>query len=107
MRKFIFSLVLVCIFNLVVCLAFASDDDQWLGQDKIVHFGVSFVAAEVGYNFYKKVFILDQTKSKLAAFFTVLAAGAIKESLDDEFSHKDMAANALGAGLGVTFTIDF
>lgn len=67
--------------------------DSWKGEDKAMHFGVSFVLGFAARNQWKN----EPGK----AFLVALVPGVIKEATDQKASGKDMVANALGAALGV------
>ncbi len=67
--------------------------DDWKGDDKALHFGVSFaLGVATGHQW---------PKEPLKAFGVALIPGVLKEATDKKASGKDMAANALGAALGV------
>lgn len=76
-------------------------------KDLALHAGISLVVSTASYHFYRQTLELTPTQSRVAAFFTTLAVGAIKEATDDKFSGSDMAANAGGAALGVAIAFDF
>jgi hypothetical protein len=67
--------------------------DEWNGNDKAMHFGVSFVIGYATAN--------QWPKEPLKAWAVALIPGVLKEATDQKASGKDMAANALGAALGV------
>lgn len=79
---------------LLPCLA--SAQDTWTGADKKLHVSVSFVIGlAAGFQF---------PGNKPLAFGVALIPGVLKEISDRSttgFSGKDIAANALGAALGV------
>ena len=85
----------------------ASADDEWTGTDKVKHFAVSFALSTLAYNFYLKNTEWSENSSKAAAFVSTMAVGVAKEFIDDEFSWKDLGADAAGAGLGVAVSIEF
>lgn len=78
-------------------LAHAADGDRWNGRDKKMHAGVSFVVGFAAANQWP-----DEPGK---AFMVALLPGLLKEVSDANggtgFSSKDMAANAIGAALGV------
>jgi putative lipoprotein len=76
----------------------AQAQDQWSGKDKQMHFGASFALGVAARQL--------SPDNKFAAFGMAMAPGLIKEIFDSQqdgnkFSAKDMAANALGAYIGV------
>jgi uncharacterized protein YfiM (DUF2279 family) len=76
--------------------AFAGDDD-WNDSDKLKHFAVSFVLGTASGAYFE---------NKWTAFGVAMIPGLIKEISDSQksnnhFSGKDLAADALGAALGV------
>lgn len=73
--------------------------ESWTGTDKRIHFAVSFVAGVAAAN--------ALPNEPVKAFGYAMIPGTIKEVLDASgsgFSYKDMAADALGAALGVAGT---
>ncbi len=74
---------------------------QIIHEDKMKHATVSIIIGVVAYDFYHKKAGLTENQAKLAAFASALAVGTAKELSDSEFSWKDMAANSIGAGLGI------
>ncbi len=89
---------------LVVLLFFANStfaDEPTIPTDKALHTSFSLVIGMAAYDFYRKNTSLTDTQAKLAAFASTLAVGAAKEFSDEEFDWGDMAANGLGAGIGV------
>ncbi|MBU4305334.1 MAG: hypothetical protein KJ893_06920 [Candidatus Omnitrophica bacterium] len=100
----VFSMCLMC----VPVFAFAdSSDDEWGGTDKALHFTVSCGISILSYKYYRKNTEWSKGGSRAAAFATTLAVGAVKEFIDDEFNWKDMGADALGALVGIGFTVRF
>jgi uncharacterized protein YfiM (DUF2279 family) len=83
-----------------------SGEDNWFGEDKAFHFVAGFLVETAAYNFYIRN-TDSNSKAKTAAFFTSLAVGAAKELSDEQFSWKDLAWDAAGAGFGVAFKIEF
>lgn len=103
-------LIWAVFFSFLTALSFAGneeDEDKWTGTDKAKHVAVSCGISIFAYNYYKKNTDFSDSKAKTTAFLTALAIGAVKEFIDDEFSWKDMGANALGAGVGVVMSIEF
>jgi len=99
-------MVLCCILS--SSPGFALDfDDTWIGPDKIVHTVVSCALSFLFYNLYKKNTSFSRNESCLAAFFTTISAGTVKELFDERFSAKDLTADAVGAGMGLGFAIEF
>jgi putative lipoprotein len=96
----------VLLWGGMVTAAYASDD-RWTGPDKAKHFTASFLISTVAYNFYLRNTSWNERSVRTAAFISTLAVGAAKECMDDEFSWKDMGANAAGAGLGIAVAIEF
>lgn len=95
-----------------VSFAANREDDKWADADKAAHVSVSYVISVTAFNFYKKNTDYSDSRAKTAAFFTTVAIGAAKELIDENFrdeyfSWKDLGADALGAGLGVVFTVKF
>lgn len=87
---------LICALLLVPCLAFAGERlpvDSWKGDDKKMHFGVSFVLGFAAG--------AQWPENKPLAFGVAMIPGLIKEATDTKASGKDLVANAVGAALGV------
>ncbi|MEE9337638.1 MAG: hypothetical protein V3U87_06125 [Methylococcaceae bacterium] len=101
MRKIFFTIVLCS------CLVVSTPASAEFRKDLALHAGISLVVSTASYHFYRQTLELTPTQSRIAAFFTTLAVGAIKEATDDKFSGSDMAANAGGAALGVAIAFDF
>jgi putative lipoprotein len=100
--------------SLLACLLSsktARADDEWLGRDKFLHFGVSAAIAGTGYAVSSLVFD-ERWQRATAGGSTALAAGAAKELYDlggaGDASWKDFAWDVAGAavGVGVAFAID-
>ncbi len=89
------------------CLTVSTPATAEFRKDLALHAGISLVVSTASYHFYRQTLELTPTQSRIAAFFTTLAVGAIKEATDDRFSGSDMAANAGGAALGVAIAFDF
>ncbi len=75
--------------------------EQAIPADKVLHTSVSLLIGMAAYDFYRKNTKLTDNQAKLAAFVSTLAVGATKEFIDDEFDWGDMAANSVGAGVGI------
>lgn len=103
-------LVVVIVVNCVAisdtCFA-AAADDRWDGRDKVVHLFAGFAGYTITYNYLTANTELSEFQAKTVAVCSVLAIGALKESLDDEFSWKDMGANATGVGIGIVVNFEF
>ncbi|MDD5745870.1 MAG: hypothetical protein PHO30_01265 [Candidatus Omnitrophica bacterium] len=80
--------------------------DEWFAQDKAEHFVAGFLLETLAYNVYIRNFN-SESKAKTAAVCTSLAVGAAKEFSDEEFSWKDFAWDAAGAGFGFAVSIEF
>jgi uncharacterized protein YfiM (DUF2279 family) len=79
-----------------VVVATQSCTDCWNGEDKRVHFGVSFIFGFAAVN--------QWPENKWKAFGVAMIPGVLKEVADIKgsgFSGKDLAADALGAATGV------
>lgn len=68
--------------------------DDWDGADKSTHFAVSAVLGTASAMHFE---------NKWTAFGVAMIPGLLKEMTDSRFSGKDLAADALGAALGVQF----
>ncbi|MFT5387036.1 MAG: hypothetical protein ACI9F2_000395 [Lysobacterales bacterium] len=77
------------------------------GEDKVAHSVVSVAIATVAYNVFKKTTDLTDNQAKVAAFLTTIAVGALKETIDDDFSAGDLGADAGGALLGAVIGFEF
>ncbi len=69
--------------------------------DKALHASFSLVISMAAYDFYRKNTSLTDNQARLAALASTLAIGAAKEISDEEFDWGDMAANGLGASVGI------
>lgn len=94
--------VILCSFML-----FSKPASAEFRKDLALHAGLSLVISTASYHFYRQTLELTPTQARVAAFFTTVAVGAIKEATDDKFSGSDMVANAGGAALGVAIAFDF
>lgn len=102
-----FLLIIALSFSFFSQCSFAdAEDDQWIGPDKISHFVAGCTLQIITYNFYRKN-MESEDKAEVAAFFTSVGLGAIKELIDDEFDWKDMVWNTAGAGIGVVINFEF
>ena len=89
------SLLALCLFASVA----PSYADDWGGSDKAQHFAFSAVFGTLSAMHFE---------SKWKAFGVAMIPGLLKEIHDDsqagnQFSGKDLAADALGAAVGVHF----
>lgn len=119
-------IALVGALVLVSCPAPAHAAPSWLYEnDKVVHAAVSAGLAVGAAEYLRRGNgpAVCQDKQKLCAFAAVMAVGVAKEllpaPLNERFDLRDIAANAVGAGLGlyahgwyitrnrITFTKDF
>ncbi|OQX10946.1 MAG: hypothetical protein BWK73_18925 [Thiothrix lacustris] len=83
--------------TLLLLSTYPTHADEWTGNDKSLHFGVSAVLGVAAYS---------QTHDRTQAFAWAIAPGVLKEVLDSQeegnrFSTKDLAWDALGAFVGV------
>jgi uncharacterized protein YfiM (DUF2279 family) len=85
----------------------ARDEDRWLGSDKLMHFGVSFMLTLSTQYFLVHRMDLPNDRAWPVSAGTALAFGLFKELADSQrehrplFSWRDMAANAAGVGAAV------
>lgn len=80
-------------------ISLAAEDDDWLGQDKALHFGASFLLDTAGYFTLRDGAGLTKGGALALAALGTLAVGVAKEISDDEFSGKDLAWNAAGTSV--------
>ena len=99
-------LIVLFVFSGIAPCVHAADD-SWTTGDKFLHAGVAGGVSFVSYNLYKKTTKMDTVTAKLAAFATAVAAGALKEAIDGEFSEKDFIADAIGGGIGAAIAFEF
>ncbi len=95
---------LLCAALLLLLFAnntFADDESGPVPTDKALHASFSLVIGMAAYDFYRKNTSLTANQAKLAAFVSTLAIGAAKEFSDEKFDWGDMAANGVGAGIGI------
>lgn len=83
----------------------AWQNDAWLGEDKVKHFGASFLIALAAKYLAAKI-NLDEDASTAAAIGTAAMLGFAKEVADDLnpaniFSPKDLLADGLGILLAI------
>jgi putative lipoprotein len=89
----------------------ARADDEWLGRDKALHFGVSVALSAGGYA-GSSLFLEKPWQRALAGSLFSLSIGAGKEGFDaltgGDASFKDFAWDAAGTfvGAGVAFSVD-
>ncbi len=96
-----FPWLLLCMALLFSFHATPFAEEAAIPTDKALHTSFSLVIGMAAYDFYRKNTSLTDGQAKLAAFASTLAVGAAKEFSDEEFDWGDMAANGLGAGIGV------
>lgn len=77
-----------------------ASDDEWLGQDKALHFGASIALESVAYWTLRQGVGWSRAGSLTGAAAMAIAAGLAKEFCDDSFSAKDMVWNGAGVGVG-------
>lgn len=82
-------------------LAGADETESFFGTDKIKHFVACFVISTIAYNVFRTQTNLSDGESRAAAFGSAMLVGLGKEWSDEDFSWKDLTADAAGAGLGV------
>jgi putative lipoprotein len=106
-----FFLPTVTVFALLAPPRSARADDEWLGRDKALHFGVSVALSAGGYA-GSSLFLEKPWQRALAGSLFSLSVGAGKEGLDaltgGDPSFKDFAWDAAGTlvGAGVAFSVD-
>lgn len=88
MKFFIIALIILIAVN---CLA-----DDFSTPDKPLHIVVSAAITYSAYKVYADYLHFKKEYAMIAGAFTSFTIGLIKESIDNEFFKKDMAANALG-----------
>ncbi|MBI2441091.1 MAG: hypothetical protein HYV35_06945 [Lentisphaerae bacterium] len=77
----------------------AAGDDEWLGPDKPLHFGVSVLLDTAGYwTLREGGGEFSKAESLVLAALATLAVGVGKEISDEKFSEKDLAWDAAGIG---------
>lgn len=100
MKKLLLVVLAYFVVSSFFTLAYA---DEWRGDDKNKHFAGSAVMGLVATAAFK-----DSEHPVLYPFAAALAVGIAKEVYDEVksggsgFSYKDLAADALGAALGVS-----
>jgi uncharacterized protein YfiM (DUF2279 family) len=92
------STICLLLLSMLACNT-ASAADDWNGSDKAQHFALSAVFGTLSAMHFE---------NKLTAFGVAMLPGLLKEMHDDsqagnQFSGKDLAADALGAVVGVHF----
>ena len=99
-------LKIVLVLSVVSSVLFSSKPAH-AEADFLLHGVFSYAIATVAYNIFSEESLMDDTKAKWAAFGTTMALGLLKEAIDGEFDADDVAANALGAGIGAYFAFKF
>jgi putative lipoprotein len=96
----------------LACAAPAAAQDDWLGRDKALHFGVSLAISASAYG-VSALWLERPGWRALAGASTALAAGAAKELWDaaghGDASGKDFAWDVVGSatGVGLALAVDF
>lgn len=99
------SILLAGLLSLIPCAAHASDeDDRWLGEDKVKHFGGTAILAIGGYAL-GAIFWEDKGARLASGAAVGLGAGIAKEIWDmtgrGDPSWRDLAADVVGTGTGL------
>ena len=76
--------------------------ESWAAKDKFIHITVSFTIGALVHHLIDKNTNCTEDEARALTFFSTLGIGALKECLDEEFSWKDLGADAVGAGLAAT-----
>lgn len=97
--KLFFLLFLIFISSIVSTV---HAEDKWIAKDKALHVTVSFTIGALIHRYIDKNINCTEDESRALTFLSTLGIGAVKESFDDEFSWKDMGANAVGAGVAAS-----
>jgi putative lipoprotein len=88
--------------------AWARDPDPWLGEDKLLHFSASAVAAGLGYG-VSSVFVQPRTTRALIGATTALSLGIGKELYDatgrGDPSFRDLTWDVIGTAVGVGLSL--
>lgn len=85
--------------------------DPWFGRDKALHVSVSFLLTLSGQYFLVSKADLSESTALPISAATALSVGLMKEIADSQrprnphFSWRDMAANAVGVGLGALLIV--
>ena len=99
----------IAIFVFLVCLAQNSfaGDSKLFSTDHAAHFGISFMATELGYAFGKKLGA-SRTEAWFLSALSVNIAGAVKELALDKHPEKlDLLSNAAGSASAGLFVWSF
>lgn len=85
--------------------------DPWLGRDKALHVSVSFLLTLSGQYFLVSKADFSESNALPISAATALSIGLMKEIMDSQrlrnphFSWRDMAANAVGVGIGALLIV--
>lgn len=75
-------------------------EDDWLGQDKFLHFGASALIDSACYWTLREGIELPKYNSLAISAAATLSLGVAKELSDETFSGKDLAWDIIGTGVG-------
>lgn len=88
--------------------AWARDPDPWLGEDKLLHFSASAVAAGLGYG-VSSVFVQPRSTRAIVGASTALSLGIGKELYDatgrGDPSFRDLTWDVIGTAVGVGLSL--
>jgi putative lipoprotein len=88
--------------------AWARDPDPWFGEDKLLHFSASAVAAGLGYG-VSSVFVEPRRTRALIGATTALSLGIGKELYDatgrGDPSFRDLTWDVIGTAVGVSLSL--
>ena len=85
--------------------------DPWFGRDKALHVSVSFLLTLSGQYFLVSKADFSEGNALPISAATALSIGLLKEIMDSQrprnphFSWRDMAANAVGVGIGALLIV--
>ncbi len=89
----------IYLFTLLL-LAFSThlhaEEDEWIGEDKELHFIASFAINSCGYWFGREAISLSKKEAISMSALGTFGVGVAKELSDEEFSYKDLTWNCFG-----------
>jgi len=101
MKKLFYLVTIVASIMIFTLSPARSAKDRWDGEDKILHLGAGFGLHAVSYSFLRCFTSINRLNSHITACSIAMSVGISKEFYDEEFSYRDLVADAVGVCLSI------